>query len=80
MSKYCTKPASIPLLKPEKSKLTAEELAEKLGVSTDNLLSEVKKCHKSFNKWSATHGKGRWNFEIETSKDKKSILKFQKVD
>lgn len=63
-----------------KTKLTTEDLAKELDVSKDFLLSKVKKCHEHFNKWSATYGKGKWDFEIDTSEENKSILKFEKVD
>ena len=46
---------------------TAEELANKLGVNKDTLLSEMKKCHESFKKWSEQFGKGKWDFKINGS-------------
>ena len=49
------------------SKLTTQQLANKFGVSKDAILSEVKKCRQNFKKWSATFGKGIWDFEVNSS-------------
>jgi hypothetical protein len=71
-----TKNSSKPENQVIKEKLaTIEELANKLGVSKDSVLSEVQKCHESFKKWSQKFGKGTWDFTINGSQ-----LTFRKVN
>lgn len=75
VSKSCPKATSIQP-KPE-NKLTLEQLANQLGVSVDDILSQTSKCNDEFKKWSATYGKGIWDFEIDNSESNKPIFKFK---
>ncbi len=81
VSKSCPKATST--LASQDNNLTLEQLANQLGVSEDDILSQSLKCNNSFKKWSESFGKGTWDFQVEKSASQGSRinrLKFNQVN